>query len=79
MALSIVDKFPRHKLIAGGTAVVLATLVAEAAVVASYPPGPDQNKAALKGGLSMIFLYIVGSIHVIYLFRYGGLLLWPLI
>ena len=61
LALLVVDKFPRQKLIAGGTALVLATLVAEAAIVASYPPGPDQNKGALKGGLAMIYLYVVRS------------------
>ena len=46
-------------LIAGGTAVVLATLVAEAALVASYPPIPGQSQDGLKGALAMIYLYIV--------------------
>ncbi len=46
-------------LIAGGTAIVLATLVAEAALVASYPPIPGQSQAGLKGALAMVYLYIV--------------------
>lgn len=46
-------------LIAGGTAIVLATLVAEAALVASYPPIPGQSQDGLKGALAMIYLYIV--------------------
>jgi hypothetical protein len=46
-------------LIAGGTAIVLATLVAEAALVASYPPVPGQSQAGLKAALAMIYLYIV--------------------
>jgi hypothetical protein len=42
-----------------GTAVVLATLVVEAALVASYPPSADQNQHALRAALAMIYLYIV--------------------
>ena len=46
-------------LIAGGTAIVLATLVAEAALVASFPPIAGQSQGVLKGALAMIYLYIV--------------------
>ncbi|PMD50042.1 general substrate transporter [Hyaloscypha bicolor E] len=59
LALLVVDRFSRPTLIAGGTAIVLATLVAEAALVASYPPVPGQSQAGLKGALAMIYLYIV--------------------
>lgn len=54
LALFIIDRFPRPWLLSGGTAIVLATLVAEAALVASYPPVPGQNSAGLKGALAMI-------------------------
>lgn len=63
LALLIIDRVPRHRLISIGAAVVLATLIAEAALVASYPPGPDQNKDALRAALAMLFLYIVSSCH----------------
>ena len=59
LSLLVVDKFPRPMLIAGGTAIVLATLVAEAALVASFPPVPGQSQGGLKGALAMIYLYIV--------------------
>lgn len=59
LALLVVDRFSRPMLIAGGTAIVLATLVAEAALVASYPPVPGQSQAGLKAALAMIYLYIV--------------------
>jgi hypothetical protein len=48
-------------MIAGGTAIVLATLVAEAALVASYPPSAGQNPAGLKAAIAMIYLYIVST------------------
>lgn len=51
-------------LISGGTALVLATLVAEAALVASYPPVPGQSQAGLKGALAMIYLYIVSLLLI---------------
>ena len=50
-------------MIAGGTAIVLATLVAEAALVASYPPSAGQNPAGLKAAIAMIYLYIVSLPH----------------
>lgn len=59
LALLVVDRFSRPMLIAGGTAIVLATLVAEAALVASYLPVPGQSQAGLKAALAMIYLYIV--------------------
>jgi len=61
MALFVIDRFSRPLMIAGGTAIVLATLVAEAALVASYPPSAGQNPAGLKAAIAMIYLYIVST------------------
>lgn len=63
MALFVIDRFSRPLMIAGGTAVVLATLVAEAALVAFYPPSPGQNLAGLKAAIAMIYLYIVSFLQ----------------
>jgi hypothetical protein len=60
-ALLVVDRISRPKLISIGTGLVLSTLIAEAALVASYPPGPDQSQTGQKAALAMIYLYIVSS------------------
>jgi len=65
LALLVVDRFSRPLLIAGGTAIVLATLVAEAALVASYPPVPGTSPTGLKGALAMIYLYIVSFLNAV--------------
>lgn len=64
MAIFVVDRFSRPLLISLGTAVVLATLVVEAALVASYPPSADQSPTGLKAALAMIYLYIVSLLLV---------------
>ncbi|CAK7212829.1 hypothetical protein SBRCBS47491_001597 [Sporothrix bragantina] len=58
-AIFIIDLLPRHHLIFIGTVTVTTCLVAEAALVANYPVGPDQNDNALRAAVAMIFLYIV--------------------
>ncbi|ERS95332.1 hypothetical protein HMPREF1624_08210 [Sporothrix schenckii ATCC 58251] len=58
-AIFIIDLFPRNRLVFIGTVTVTTCLVAEAALVANYPVGPDQNDNALRAAVAMIFLYIV--------------------
>lgn len=58
-AIFIVDLIPRNRLIFIGSVCVTTCLVVEAALVANYPVGPDQNDDALKAAVAMTFLYIV--------------------
>ncbi|KAF1828918.1 MFS general substrate transporter [Decorospora gaudefroyi] len=57
-AMFIIDLFPRNVLVAFGTALVTSCLTVEAALVANFPPGPDQNNAALRAAVAMTFCYI---------------------
>lgn len=61
MAIWIIDHFPRNRLVGFGTAAVTTCLVVEAALVANFPVGPDQNSDALRAAAAMTYLYIVIS------------------
>lgn len=54
----IIDLFPRNVLVAFGTAMVTSCLTVEAALVANFPVGPDQNNTALRAAAAMTFCYI---------------------
>ena len=53
VAMFIIDFFPRHKLVALGVVLVTSCLVVEAALVANFPVGPDQNNNALRAAVAM--------------------------
>ena len=59
MAIFVIDLLPRNKMVALGTFLTITCLTVEAALVANYPTGPNENKAALKAAVAMTFLYIV--------------------
>jgi hypothetical protein len=59
MAVFIIDWFARNKLVAIGTFFTTSSLVVEAALVANFKTGPDQNNDALKAAVAMTFCYIV--------------------
>lgn len=58
VAIFIIDRFPRNRLVFFGSVCVTTCLVVEAALVANYPVGPNQNNGALKAAVAMTFLYI---------------------
>jgi hypothetical protein len=58
IAMFIIDLFPRNVLVAFGTAMVTSCLTVEAALVANFPVGPDQNNTALRAAAAMTFCYI---------------------
>ncbi len=57
LALLVVDRMPRPKLIGGGIAGCMVALIIEAALVANY--ANSTNTAALKAAVAMIFIYVV--------------------
>ncbi|MCJ1366035.1 hypothetical protein MMC16_005160 [Acarospora aff. strigata] len=57
LALLVVDRMPRPKLIGGGIAGCMVALIIEAALVAKY--ATSTNTAALKAAVAMIFIYVV--------------------
>lgn len=59
----IIDLVPRNILVGVGTIAVTSCLVVEAALVAEFKVGPDQNNAALRAAAAMTFCYVVGSEH----------------
>jgi hypothetical protein len=64
IAMFIIDFFPRNKLVGFGTAIVTTCLVVEAALVANYSVGPDQNDSALRAAAAMTFCYMVSVLHL---------------
>jgi hypothetical protein len=61
IAIWIIDHFARNRLVGFGTAVVTTCLVVEAALVANFPVGPNQNNNALRAAAAMTYLYVVSS------------------
>lgn len=61
IAIWIIDHFARNRLVGFGTAAVTTCMVVEAALVANFPVGPNQNNNALKAAAAMTYLYIVSS------------------
>ena len=59
LAIFIIDRVPRNKLVAIGTFFTTSCLVVEAALVANFKTGPNQNDSALKAAVAMNFCYIV--------------------
>lgn len=59
IAMFIIDLFPRNRLVAMGGFLVTSCLTIEAALVANFPVGPEQNNPALRAAAAMTFLYIV--------------------
>lgn len=57
LALLVVDRMPRPKLIGGGIAGCMAALIIEAALVANY--AASTNTSALQAAVAMIFVYVV--------------------
>ncbi|KAF2654662.1 general substrate transporter [Lophiostoma macrostomum CBS 122681] len=58
IAMFIIDLFPRNVLVALGTAMVTSCLAVEAALVANFPIGSNQNNDALRAAAAMTFCYI---------------------
>ncbi|KFY14232.1 hypothetical protein V492_02761 [Pseudogymnoascus sp. VKM F-4246] len=58
IAIWIIDHFARNRLVGFGTAVVTTCLVVEAALVANFPVGPNQNNNALRAAAAMTYLYV---------------------
>ena len=54
-AMLIVDRFPRNKYIAFGVFGCMATLIVEAALVATYVP--SNNNSALQAAVAMFFVF----------------------
>lgn len=55
MAIGVVDRFPRNKYIGCGILGCMATLIVEAALVASFVP--SNNSAALQAAVAMLYVF----------------------
>jgi uncharacterized membrane protein (GlpM family) len=61
IAVFVIDWFKRNRLVAIVTALVTSCLTVEAALIANFSVGPNQNNDALRAAVAMAFCYIVSK------------------
>lgn len=57
VGMFLIDRFNRPRYMAFGVLGCMATLIVEAALVASYPPATTNNQSALQACVAMFFIY----------------------